>query len=472
MIPLHGDHSSSPHHDRRAGLRRLMAAVRNHEVVLPVERRRSLLVAAVFLDLMAAALVVPLLPIRLRALGVSQRMNGLIGSMFSLSQIIGGLLLGAMSDRYFGRRGLLLLSFGGAAVSYAIVGLPGVSLRLLVLSRIVVGLVKQSLTASTAMMTELTSAGAERTFWIGRLSGVISMAWITGQGLGGILNRYGASAPAVLAVAIYGADACLVRLAFPASLASREDGRSSPEVRDSAPKSSGSLRMFTSLASPTLARVVAVNLAMQFVMRASSTTRLLYELERWALTPADVGMLASYRSLLTVIAGWKVVGAFTQRFNSQLLLQGSVLSSLVCYLLEAIPGSLLKEFCGDLWPLMESVLPEKFAGDPSLLMFTLVCLPVNTAAMQIGFVAVKSRFTEVVPKEGTASALAALDVLQSVVGVIAPLTSGFIFDDLPSTSVPLRYAGLESLVLLTACLMFPAAQAEDLDVATARHKSS
>ena len=79
-------------------------------------RRRSL-TAAVFLDLFAVSLVVPLLPMKMKELGVQPAVIGMVGSVYSLAQIVGGLLMGVLSDRGLGRRNVLLISFGGAAFS-------------------------------------------------------------------------------------------------------------------------------------------------------------------------------------------------------------------------------------------------------------------------------------------------------------------------------------------------------------------
>lgn len=67
---------------------------------------------------------------------------GLMASAYSLSQIVGGLVLGTLSDHVMSRRSVLLLSFVGSAISYGLVGLSR-SLRMLLLARVIVGLVKQ-----------------------------------------------------------------------------------------------------------------------------------------------------------------------------------------------------------------------------------------------------------------------------------------------------------------------------------------
>mmetsp|Transcript_14081 Transcript_14081/g.38527 ORF Transcript_14081/g.38527 Transcript_14081/m.38527 type:complete len:471 (+) Transcript_14081:75-1487(+) len=457
--PVLDDSRRRPSRMRRA--LRIVIAANTGRAGLPPEKQRMLLVVAVWLDLTAAALVVPLLPVRLKALGASQRASGLMGSMFSLAQIIGGLALGALSDRHLGRRGLLQLSFVGAGISYAIVGMPNVSLELLVLSRVVVGLVKQSMTASMAMMTELTEAGVERTFWLGRLSSIAQIAWTTGTALGGALNNYGTSTPAVVAIFLYCIDLGLIRLGLPSNSAVG-DVQGLPPRQSSRP--GRSLRaVFGAIASPALARVVVVTLASSFVLRASFTTRLLYELDRWSLTATDIGVLASYKSVVGIVTSWQVAGALSRRYSARALLRGASLVSFLAYVVEALPDSLLQRCGGNAWISLAFLLPARVAADPSLFVFALICHPVNATAIQVMSIALRSRFTELVPKDRIASAFASLDVFQSVVGVVAPLVSGLIFNGLAPTAVPLRYACLEFGVLCFVLFVYPADVAKDGD---------
>ena len=79
--------------------------------------RRRCLTAAVFIDLFAVSLVVPLLPMRMKELGVQPGVIGMVGSVYSMAQIVGGLLMGVLADRGLGRRNVLLISFAGAAFS-------------------------------------------------------------------------------------------------------------------------------------------------------------------------------------------------------------------------------------------------------------------------------------------------------------------------------------------------------------------
>ena len=115
-------------------------------------RTQLVLQLAVFLDLLGVMLVVPNLIHRFKELGISTANYGLVSSVYSASQIVGGLLIGYLGDNVLGRKRVLLLSFAGAGLSYLLVGVAD-SLGLLVLSRVVVGLVKQTMTTSTALVS-------------------------------------------------------------------------------------------------------------------------------------------------------------------------------------------------------------------------------------------------------------------------------------------------------------------------------
>eukprot|EP00611_Tribonema_gayanum_P026751 TRINITY_DN6444_c0_g1_i5.p1 TRINITY_DN6444_c0_g1~~TRINITY_DN6444_c0_g1_i5.p1 ORF type:complete len:159 (-),score=57.89 TRINITY_DN6444_c0_g1_i5:537-1013(-) len=115
----------------------------------------------VTIDFLAVAILVPLLSSYFRELNISTEKYGLMSSAYSLSQLVGGLLLGALSDHVVSRRTILLVSFLGSAVSYWLVGVSH-SFALLLLSRVVVGLVKQTMTVCTAMLAEHMHSSEEK----------------------------------------------------------------------------------------------------------------------------------------------------------------------------------------------------------------------------------------------------------------------------------------------------------------------
>jgi MFS family permease len=94
-------------------------------------------------------------------------------SVYYFSQIIGGVVMGSLSD-VISRRDILIISFLGSAVSYAAVGLSS-DLYVLFGSRIVVGLVKQTMSISTAIMSSLCADPLVRAKQIGHISATVTL---------------------------------------------------------------------------------------------------------------------------------------------------------------------------------------------------------------------------------------------------------------------------------------------------------
>jgi hypothetical protein len=133
------------------------------------------------IDMTAVALVVPLLIQYYKAAGITNAsQRELLSSLFSLSQIVGGLIWGALSDAgWLQRKTLLLLSFGGSAISYLMIattssnsGTSSGGLVTLMVSRMLIGLVKQTMTVTTSMLTQCTTT-KNRATHVGRY------VWIT-----------------------------------------------------------------------------------------------------------------------------------------------------------------------------------------------------------------------------------------------------------------------------------------------------
>ncbi|KAL7447959.1 hypothetical protein ACHAWC_000237, partial [Mediolabrus comicus] len=155
------------------------------------------------IDMLSVSLVVPLLQQYYRNAGVhSAKQREMLSSLFSSSQIAGGLMIGALSDvGILSRRNILFLSFLGSAVSYALIIVGG--LRSLIFSRVLVGLVKQTMTVSTGLMSQYTTEENRGTF-LGRLSASTTVSWIVGPSLGALLYKHvGPVAPCAVASSLF-----------------------------------------------------------------------------------------------------------------------------------------------------------------------------------------------------------------------------------------------------------------------------
>ena len=169
----------------------------------------------VLLDIMGVGLVIPLLPSYARDLGAGPLFTGLLGTAYGLSQLVGASVLGRLSD-VRGRRFVLFISLAGAASGYTCLALAvGVfeSLPLLFLSRLPIGLAKQTMTVARATVGDCTAAqGDLRTRRMGRLGMVAGTGFIFGPAIGGILSATaGLAVPPVLAVCLFCAALVIAR---------------------------------------------------------------------------------------------------------------------------------------------------------------------------------------------------------------------------------------------------------------------
>ena len=147
-----------------------------------------------------------------RAAGVSTEMVGYISSLYYFSQLIGGVVIGSLSD-VIPRRDVIMISFVGSAISYFIVGFTR-EIWILFATRALVGLVKQTMTISTSMVTEHGQADL-RASNIASLAAVSSLSFIVGPAVGSLLYKMDPQYPTTMAASLF---ICNVGLCYLPSL--------------------------------------------------------------------------------------------------------------------------------------------------------------------------------------------------------------------------------------------------------------
>ena len=149
----------------------------------------------------AVGLVVPLIPVVFKNLGGRAEQWGSLYAVYSATQIVGGVMMGYLSDRY-GRRFVFLLNMLGAGVSYFMLG-NITTITLLVLTRILVGLVKQTDTIAKALEADLTPK-KHRTACMSHCNASEQVGWFLGSMAGSaIVSGYGLQASTNLSALLY-----------------------------------------------------------------------------------------------------------------------------------------------------------------------------------------------------------------------------------------------------------------------------
>lgn len=175
------------------------------------------ILAAVTLDAIGIGLIFPILPALLRDVGHTTEVATLLGLMmaiYSACQFLFSPVLGVLSDR-FGRRPVLLISLGGAAVDYLIMAFAP-HLWILVIGRAVSGITSANMAVATAYITDI-STEQERAKRFGLFHATFGIGFIIGPVLGGLLGDIWVRAPFLAAAALNGVNLLLALFVLPES---------------------------------------------------------------------------------------------------------------------------------------------------------------------------------------------------------------------------------------------------------------
>lgn len=116
----------------------------------------------------------------------------LLTSVYAVCVFFAAPVLGALSDRY-GRRPLLLVCLLGSAIGYFVFGIGG-ALWVLFAGRIIEGITGGSISTIFAYFADIIPP-EQRTKYFGWMSAVVGVGTVIGPALGGLLARFGYSAP-------------------------------------------------------------------------------------------------------------------------------------------------------------------------------------------------------------------------------------------------------------------------------------
>jgi len=356
---------------------------------------KYVLLTIVAIDLFSVALVVPLLPNTFKSLGGTAAGWGVFASVYSVSQVSGGVLLGGLSDRY-GRSTGLQLSMMAAAVSYAMVGLAN-SIPMLLLSRVIVGLFKQTMTLSKALVAD-TTAPEERAAAVAQLSAAVSIGWMSGQAVGGtIAELTSEQTPAAIAVLLFVIDTIGVRLTLPHAAACNSE--------ESVDKQSFQMKIkqiVTLLFSTRdLAAITALELSIQAVTRATRSMQAFALADRFGLSSGQLGRLGGLQGVAVLAVQSSGVGVLVRQYGEQKVLALALLASAAVCAVEV--------------------------SDISVELWSFVVMPANALLIAVVEPCLSSLFVSASPPSQRGSALGSLDVLQSAVNAMAPLLAGWIY---------------------------------------------
>ena len=192
------------------------------------------------------------------------------------------------------------------------------SVWVLALSRVVVGCVKQTMTASKAMAAEWAAAGELGTGggsaaeYMALVSSAASAAWVLGSAVTGPVRQLHPLAPSAIALALYATDAAVVLFLLPPA---NQHSASGKEQRSQEPTSAATAAATAAATTTTkkkkklgfwascrqsfgngaVGRFLLVKLLFSLVARSSMTMQDTWEMERFGLKAGQLGYLRTIK---------------------------------------------------------------------------------------------------------------------------------------------------------------------------------
>ena len=244
-------------------------------------------------------------------LGASPAVATTIIGLFSVGQFLASPVWGRMSDR-FGRKPMLIFSLAGQTASYVLLAFAD-SLWMLALARGLNGLTAGNLPVAMAYVTDITPP-EKRAGGLGLIGGAISLGFIVGPALGGILGGSDAETanlfwPAITASAICFLT-CIAGIIFLRESLSPEQREKAATARKTESQWAATRRV---MRQPALAMMVLAGFMVYTAMALFETIFPLWSGARFGWGPREVGLIFTYLGLLVGLVQGVLVGRLVPR---------------------------------------------------------------------------------------------------------------------------------------------------------------
>jgi MFS transporter, DHA1 family, tetracycline resistance protein len=253
-----------------------------------------ILLVTIFIDMLGIGIMWPVLPMLVKDLSggsiasASAIYGGLV-SLYSLMQFAFGPAMGALSDR-FGRRSIIILSLVGLAADYLILAVA-TSLWWVAAARLVGGVLGASIATAYAYVADVSPA-ERRAQDFGLLGVALSIGFVAGPFLGGVLGEIGTRVPFVVAAIVSLTAVAFAFFLLPESLPAEKRRR----FRLVEANPIGTFAFFRRY--PTVIALIAVLVLANLGERLLEANWVLYSGFRYQWGPGDVGLSLGFFGVL------------------------------------------------------------------------------------------------------------------------------------------------------------------------------
>jgi MFS transporter, DHA1 family, tetracycline resistance protein len=286
------------------------------------------ILSTIALDAIGAGLIFPILPDLLVEVTGRTDIGLFYGAMlavYAIMQFVFSPILGALSDR-FGRRPVLLISLAGALLDYLLMAFSPLG-WVLVVGRAVAGITSANMAVASAYITDITPA-EQRAQRFGTVGAVMSLGFVIGPVIGGVLGASWLRAPFLAAALFNGVNLLLALFVLPESRKASPGDFSFKELNPLVPL------MWLSKFKPLLP-LVTIYIAFGLVAAIPGTVWVLYGAERFGWNPVQMGLSLSVFGVSGALVQALLVGPLSRRFGDLGTLMIGIAFDMLAYVLMA-----------------------------------------------------------------------------------------------------------------------------------------
>ncbi len=318
---------------------------------------------------MGFGLVLPPFVFVAKNLGASEMLAGFIVSSFAMGQFMATPVWGRLSDQY-GRKPILIMTMAGSIFAYLLMAWSDRSgdLWLLLAARFLTGLMAGNFAAATAYVVDITPP-EKRAQGMGMVGGAVSIGFMSGPALGGLLSGNTAETaslfwPSIMAAAMSFVTMIGILVFLKESLSPEQ--RTASAAHRAQQTAAGNGRRSGSamdiLTRPILAQMVLMGFLIFFAMTNFETTFPFWAQAGFGWGPRQVGFCFMYLALIVMVTQMFITGRLVPIFGEgKLLLIATVMYMFGLLWMATMPFS---NMAGAAWFVLPGLTPAE-----SLLMF-------------------------------------------------------------------------------------------------------